>query len=104
MEDRERERQMHTEEYRKLARNIATHIPSTIASSVTKTGYLEGRDKFEERATGNTAVNLKNEVVIPMCCDSRKGEHRSKRVATLSPLTSHSSFLLSLFDSDTQAV
>jgi hypothetical protein len=45
MKSRERETDAHRgnrkEGYRKLARNIAAHIPSTIASSVTKTDYLE---------------------------------------------------------------
>jgi hypothetical protein len=49
--------------------------------------------------TGNTAMNLKNEV-IPMCSDSCNKELCSKRVAT-ELLTTHSIFLLSLFDSKT---
>jgi hypothetical protein len=48
MESRESEIDVHRgnrkEEYRKLARNIAAHIPSAIASSVTKTDYLEVRE------------------------------------------------------------
>lgn len=68
MEGTERETEVYKgnkrTEYRKLERKMTAHIPSTIASSVTKTVSLELRDKFKQGH--NTAVNFKNEIVIPM--------------------------------------
>jgi hypothetical protein len=73
MESTERETEVYKgnkkTEYRKLERKITAQIPSTIASSVTKTVSLELRDKFKRQGR-NTAVNFKNEIVIPMSSDS----------------------------------